>query len=167
MAFSILSGDPSPDGNYVAVTATDRGVHARADKIVRLAEKLADPVAWLPPGSWIGEPGALLPYRPPGLDLMIETHDLIPGDPELANLVPYQAVRWPLTGTLPTYGSLAPEFEPTVVRTASLSPEEALRVLDALAAAGIDGSGRFLVGGETRGTYFEITLLLDVGDWGP
>lgn len=166
-AFSILSGDSSPDGDHVAVTATDRGVHVRADRIVRLAEKLANPVAWLPPGSWIVEPSVLLPYRPPGLTFMIETHVLIPDDPELANLVPYRAVRWPLGGTLPTYGSLAPEYEPTVVRTASLSPDVALAVLDALAAAGIEGSGHFFVGAETPETYFEITLTLNVGDWGP
>ncbi len=166
-AISILRGDGSPDGQHIVVSATDRGALARANRIVRLGEKLADPVAWLPIGSWIGEPGALLPYRPPMLDLTIETRDLIPGEPDLANLVPYGAVPWPLAGTLPTFGTLAPEFEPTVVRTAKLTPDDALALLDAFAAAGVTGSGNLFVGGETPGTYFDITLLLDVGDWGP
>lgn len=122
----------------VILNATDRGKDPKASAIAELVRHLLNPAAWLPAADWVGDPTTMRPFLPPSVRLDI-SHDGAPPDPSTA---PLAGFRWPLSGTIDTFGTLdeggneaVPGSNP---RWGIVPVADARAVLDALAAAGAD-----------------------------
>jgi hypothetical protein len=111
--------------------ATDRDTDPTAMAIVAFARHLADPVAWLPSSAWIGDPTAIVPFRPSSVEVVIESDELCVSK---ASPLPTTQLQWPLAGTISTFGE--PDPEAPCHRRGTLSPANALLLLSALAATG-------------------------------
>jgi hypothetical protein len=158
--FSIVTDD-------VVLNGSDRGVDGRADKIVELARRLLDPVAWLPATAWIGDPGELLQYRPPAVRVSIRREF----DDASALLPPAEQLRWPWSGTIWTFGQLDPELPGTEARVATLTPADALKIVRAVQELGASGAGgvtrvEYWLGTTDRASKAVIELSIAAGDWG-
>jgi hypothetical protein len=149
----------------VILNASDRGVDGRAIEIARLAERLLDPVAWLPATSWIGDPTTMLQYRPDSVDIRI----LRQPNSGSEILPPVELLAWPGGGSVETFGQLEPDNPD--VRHATLTPGQAVDLVRALAAIGAGSYGSttrvtYWLAASDPGTNLEIELAIPSGDWG-
>ncbi|NJD27359.1 MAG: hypothetical protein FIA92_03585 [Chloroflexi bacterium] len=160
-----------PVSQTIILNATDRGVDRKAEAVVRLAEQLFDPAAWLPDSAFVGGRSAVSPFRPAGIEISITHREDGPFE-ELGQLVPARAIAWPLSGSFETFGAVDPQYAPSVVATATLTPEEAIAVLRAFAAAGAgrDGAGwsssaAYDLAGDRPEIWFEVRLSIKGIGW--
>jgi len=165
-----------PHGMYtlvrdsVVLNGTDLGLHRRATRIVSLVERLVDPMSWLPAGSWIGDPDTVLPFRPASIRLDIELTAWSARD---GVLIPVSNLRWPLPGSMSSFGEVEdPVYYPDN-RSGSLSPDAPLAVMRALASAGVVPEGnstfvRYYLAGDQPETAVILGFFIEsAGDWGP
>ena len=122
---------PSVDAN-----GTDRGKDATANRIVRLARMLLDPVSWLPSTAWVTDPVTIEQYRPASVHLQVYWEG---GYAE--PIPPLTALDWPLAGTVDSFGKADDTLPGMDARSADLSVDDAIALLRALVASGGPGSG--------------------------
>ena len=116
-----------------------------ADRIMALAERLADRESWLPADAWAVGPTAAARYAPAEFLLVMAIEDG-PGRRDLA--LDIADVDWPLAGRPESFGKVAAEPGPGVAgwlwRCDPVTPAEALLVQRALAAAPLRSVGENL-----------------------
>jgi len=158
-----------PPHTYSIVTAdlylngSDRGVDPKATRIARLARKLLDPVSWLPVSAWASDPRTIQQYRPASVHVQIYSQGGYP-DP----LPPLAGLRWPLSGSLETFGEADESLPGMAARVADLSVDDALVLLGALSSVGAPFSGEvahseYVLGTDEPGVAVHFEFSVEAG----
>jgi hypothetical protein len=160
----------TPDRMYSIVTdsidanGTDRGKDPIANKIVRLARSLLDPVSWLPRTAWLSDPATMQQYRPASVHLQIYREG---GYPD--SIPPIEMLVWPLGGSVDTFGAPDDTLPGTGARSAEVSVGDAIAVLRALSAVGAPASGsvahaEYVLGAGQPGEAIHFEFSIEAGD---
>lgn len=157
--FSIVSGSTILNGS-------DRGKDPKATAIATLAAKLIDPASWLAAGAWVGGSSAIQPYRPASIRVTIAREEAAV-DPWLPRVA---ALRWPLGGSLDTFGT--PDESSPGSRTGLVSVDDALALMLALELTGARASGavvwaEYRLGDMAAEAVVSVGLGIESGEWGP
>ena len=113
-----------------------------AERIIALAERLADHESWLPADAWAVGPTSAARYTPVMFLLVMAIEDG-PGGPDV--VLDVADVEWPLPGRLEEFGQAEVEaVEGWASRCGAVAPVEALAVQRALATAPLRSEGEHL-----------------------